>query len=39
MLNDLKNLIRRSDGLGGDILGAVSLMVILMAGMHLMALL
>ena len=35
MLNDLRQLIARSDGLAGDILGAVSLMVILMGGLHL----
>lgn len=39
MLNDLKSLLRRSDGIGGDILGALSLMVLLAAGMHLLALL
>jgi hypothetical protein len=35
MFDDLKHLIARADGLAGDVLGAVSLMVILMGGLHL----
>ena len=35
MFDELKHLIARSDGLAGDVLGGISLMVILMGGLHL----
>jgi len=36
MLDDIRALMRQSDGIGGDILGALSLMVLLAAGMNLL---